>query len=202
MHKANIFELEKLNLSNIKRKEDSNYNSKNLYKIDCENINDNYNDENILKENNDISTIKKGLNNDNCDNNIIKNISFNSSSYNRLDEENNLKEKINIPNNISPIIKNALHNNLQKLSCSLSKSDFSYSLNIKNSNNFNNININMDSNKNSNKNKELVNNLNKENKSTSKQNKTFRKINEIMSQTHERPKNFLEINEKRLLQKK
>ena len=162
-NKINFFELEKLNLSNIKVKEDSNFNSKNLCKIDYENINDN--DKNIqLKENNNISTIKKDLNNDICDNNIVKN-SFSNSSYNRLDEENNLKEKINIPCNISPIIKNCPQNNLKKLNDSLSKSDFLYSLNIKNSNDFNNINmissskdIKADySNKNNNNSKEFLN---------------------------------------------
>ena len=76
-----LLDIEKLDLSTIQKKDDSNINTNNGNKIN-----------NNLKEENDI---------------IVKKMSFEtvSCSGNAIDDENDIKVKKNIPLNISPIIK-------------------------------------------------------------------------------------------------
>ena len=122
---------------------------------------------------------------------FLNKISFETLSCNALDEENNIKEKKNIPLNISPIIK---YNEKKKQFLLNGDSNFSYSLNIQNNEN-NHIDIVVDSNINSNYSEEIIKSINQENKSSNKKNISTN-IDNILSKTHDKPK-FFKINEKK-----
>ena len=166
-NKINLLEIENLNLSTIKKKDDSTQNINNISKMNVKNS---------IKDNND---------------NIIKKISFETLSCNALDEENNIKEKKNIPLNISPIIKYSEKKNQFLLN---GDSNFSYSLNIQNNEN-NHIDIVVDSNINSNYSEEIIKSINQENRSSNKKNISTN-IDNILGKIHDKPK-FFKINEKK-----
>ena len=190
----NIFEDEKLNISDIKKKQETN----SYYKNTNEKINENEEiiEKSRIESNQNISKyhIEEKINNNqdkinesdivnselNKDNQSSKNLDDNKninediscdSSSNGLGEDSNLENKINLPINISPTIKNLNNNKLNEIY---------NSNNITNNSKLTNKNDLSDSNSND--------NLKMKNKNN---------IENIMNQGHAKPKYFLNFNKKK-----
>lgn len=96
---------EKIQISKIIKKTDSNFNKSNSdFSISIENKNTNNNNEILLKSDNNLKTIQSGPNLNNLDVNYIKNIDLNENnkqnineSFNSFENENNKNNSINNP---------------------------------------------------------------------------------------------------------
>ena len=187
-NKVNILEFEKLNLSVIKKRENSNLNSS----------------KENLKQDNSITNEEKNKNlNSKIDitnEKIIKDFSYGSSCIGSVDDIN-LKSKINLPINIGPLIK---RNNkkyiITKENITNKNNNSINNQSILNTNFINISNTSRDTINNFKLNsRNGANNLKEESKTSNNRSKNINSINNLMNLTHERPKNFNKKNEKQII---